>query len=129
MAMRETVRSLRLYFGLSGAYVILTGIRALSQAQATGAVIGLVFGLVYLYLSIRLPTLLREGITTIKWILIAASAALGISLLASLILGNVLLVVECVLGVLINWYLFSNAKRLAGELQNPPAPSTSTPSA
>jgi len=90
-----------------------------SHTDALVAVIGFFFGLAYLYFSIRLPKLLREDIATIKWILIVSTAIFGITLLWNLALDSVADAVGCLLGVLINWYLFRNAKRLAAELQYP----------
>jgi len=124
--MRETVKSLRVYFGLSGAYAVFGGLRALSRADVITAVIVLALGLAYLYLSIRMPKLLRERLIMIKWVLIAASGVLGFSLLSSVTFGNTFLVVVSVLGLLINWYLFRNAKRLAAELRNPPVSASTT---
>jgi hypothetical protein len=118
--MRETAKTLRLYFGLSGAYGMFVGIRALSVAETVGAIVGLSFGAAYLYLAITLPKLLRDSLGTIKWVLVAADVCLGIALLSGLLLGNVFLAAVCVLGLAINWYLFRNAKRLAAELQNHP---------
>ena len=120
MAMRETVKTLRLYFGLSSAYAILTSIRALSFAQIAVGIVGLAFGVAYLYLSILLPKLLKNSLGTIKWVPIVASACLGIALLSGFILGNISQAVVSALGLAINWYLFRNAKRLAAELRSPP---------
>jgi hypothetical protein len=118
--MRETVKTLKLYFGLSSAYAILTSIRALSLAQIAVGIVGLAFGVAYLYLSILLPKLLKNSLGTIKWVLIAASACLGIALLSGLILGNISQSVVSALGLAINWYLFRNAKRLGAELRSSP---------
>jgi hypothetical protein len=111
---------------LSGAYAVFGGLRALSRADVITAVIVLALGLAYLYLSIRMPKLLRERLIMIKWVLIAASGVLGFSLLSSVTFGNTFLVVVSVLGLLINWYLFRNAKRLAAELRNPPVSASTT---
>ena len=118
MAMRETVRTLRLYFGLSGGYAIFSAIRALSLAGVTVGLIGLSFGMVYLYLCVRLPSLLKDSLATIKWVLVAASVFVGMAFLSGLLLDNVFLVGTCVVGFLVNWYLYRNSKRLAAELQN-----------
>ena len=115
--MRETVRSLRLYFGFSALYGIAAGIARLLRTDIVAGTISLCFGLAYLYLSILLPKLLKDSLQTIKWILIAASVVLSLALLSSLVLGNLPLAGICALGLAINWYLFRNAKRLAGDNQ------------
>lgn len=122
--MKETVKSLTLYFGVSAAYQVYGGVQAMlgSQfivgSQLIAGVILLALGISYFYLTVQLPKLLKESLGTVKRILIANSIVMGLALLGSVAPSNVPLAIGCVLQLLINWYLFKNAKRLAAETQS-----------
>jgi hypothetical protein len=120
--MRETVRSLRIYFGPSGVFTVLRAIRPLLAGDFVGVLV-LALGIAYLYLMARLSKLLDQSLGTVKWILVAASTLLGLGLLSAFVTRNTYVAVVCVLGLVINWYLFRNARRLAIErrVQNPAA--------
>jgi hypothetical protein len=123
--MRETAKSLHLYFVASAVYPAYSGVQAMLGSEFVAGVILLALGLSYMYLSVQVPKLGKESLGTVKWILIANSILVGIALLASLASSGVPLAIGCVLQLLINWYLFTNAKRLAAETQSQIA---STPS-
>jgi hypothetical protein len=118
--MRETVNTLRVYFGLAGAYALISGIRALSSARILPGIVGICFGIAYIHLAVRMPQLLRDSLVTIKWVLVASSTFLAFALLSVVLLGHAVQAVWFALAVAINWYLYRNAKRLSAELQSSP---------
>jgi hypothetical protein len=111
--MRETVKSLKIYFGLCGIYALVDGIESLLKGQFAVGVLVILIGAAYSYLAARLPQLLDERLGTVKWVLTAASTVQGLGLVSGLVFGNRSVAVVCVLGLLINWYLFRNARRLS----------------
>ena len=131
MAMRETVRSLRAYFILSGLLSAGVNVRGLlagvNAIGAISAVIGLGFALAFLYAGIRLPHLLRTAPGQITGLLIVAAAFLVISFAYELLAGYGGNWLFLVFGLLIVWYLFMNVRRLAGESQAAAASTSTTP--
>jgi hypothetical protein len=125
--MRETVRSLRIYFGLSGVFSVLRGTRPLLTGDLVVGVLVIGLGIAYLYLMARLPRLLDQSLATVKWVLVTASTLLGVGLLLAFVNRNTYVGVVCALGLVINWYLFRNARRLAVERRVPNPAAIPTP--
>jgi hypothetical protein len=124
MAMRETVRSLRLYFVLtavlSGAVNIVSLQRPLGFISEVLSVVGIAFALAYLYLGLRLRRLLAAAPGQIIGVLIAGAAFLLLLLALDALSGfQGGMLVQAVLGLLITWYLFVNVRRLAAEATRP----------
>lgn len=128
--MRETVRSLRLYFILSGlaelwlqSVVLLSILRstisAATMAAAVFGIVGVSFSLAYLYVGALLPALLRTSSHRIVMLLYISAGWLVVSsVLGFLSTDRVWVVVGLVLGLLIIWYLLRNVRRLTLEAQN-----------
>ena len=118
--MRETAGSMRAYFILIGALSTLrTGMEVVKSAdviEGAFAVIGLAIALGYLYLGIRFKTLIVGAPSQILTVLLIAGAFLVLSLLILLASGNGLIAAPFGgAGLLITWYLYVNARRLARE--------------
>jgi hypothetical protein len=120
MAMRETVRSLRIYLSLSG----VLGTFAYGSTIATGEVEGVGFALVlvgvalalsYIYLAVQLPVLLRTAPSRIATILKIGLGYLLFLIVLAAIGGAVANMGSGILGILITWYLLVNVRRLARE--------------
>jgi len=131
MAMKESVRSLRLYFILSGlaslwvCVVTFTPVlrTSFSAAVIVAGVIGLVFlavSLAYLYVGFFLRRLLKDSSRRIVMLIYLGMAGIVISFLANLFGGiqSKEIFVD-VLGLLIGLYLLKNVRRLATEAQDP----------
>ena len=128
--MRETVRSLRAYFILSGlaelcieALALLSALRAaISVATVLTilvAVVGIGFAIAFLYVGALLPTLLRGAVDRIVTLLRVSAGWLIVSSVPGLFVGDRLWVlVGLAIGLLIVWYLLRNVRRLAVEAQN-----------
>ena len=125
MAMRETVRSLRAYFILSGLATLISYGRALwvnfqgAFKLPTGiAVIGIGFSLAFLYVGIALPGLLRGCAGRVVTLLYVSTGWVVFVFLLGLReeLAPVA-VVTLLLSLLILWYLLKNVRRLAAEAQ------------
>lgn len=129
MAMRETVRSLRVYFILSGLLAVLGSLTLLAPIlrtaiSVTTAVImvcvlgNLGLGLAFLYVGFSLPKLLRSSP---NWIIKLLYASAGWSVLFFIVrLPNGIQAgsfVMLTLTLLIVWYLLKNVRRLAAEAQ------------
>jgi hypothetical protein len=127
MAMRETVRSLRAYFILSGlASLFLTGsvLRVSSQRPITIAtvveVISVGFSLAFLYVGFALAGLLRSSAGRILALLYASTGWTLFVFLLSLLQGVApVALVTLILSLLILWYLLKNVRRLSTEAQVP----------
>ena len=130
MAMRETVRSLRLYFilsGLAGGATNLVGVLGDQPAIARiFAFVGVGCGVAYLFVGFRLRHFLVTAPQQVLALLLAGAVFLaGLFGLAALFgeAGRTLPMV--ILGLLITWYLYVNVRRLAAESQVKPAESVS----
>jgi quinol-cytochrome oxidoreductase complex cytochrome b subunit len=125
MAMKETARSLRAYFFLvgivsGGNYIVSLNVMAQTGAielvGATITVVGLGLAIAYVYLGTRLNHLLVTSPQKITAVLIAGAIFLVVLLLLNLLGGlRIGALIYLLLGLLITWYLYANAKRLAGE--------------
>ena len=128
--MRETVRSLRAYFILSGlaelyieAIALASALRsAISAATVLAvliAVVGIGFSMAFLYVGVLLPALLRRAVDRIMTLLYVSAAWLIVSSVPRFFLGDrTWAVVGLAIGLLIVWYLLRNVRRLAMEAQN-----------
>ena len=128
--MRETVRSLRLYFILSGLAelwlqsgvlvgILRSTISAATIAAAVFGIVGVSFSLAYLYVGAFLPALLRTSSHRVVMLLYISAGWLVVSsVLGFLSTDRVWVVVGLVLGLLIIWYLLRNVRRLTLEAQN-----------
>jgi hypothetical protein len=120
MAMRETVRSLKLYFILSALLSGAMNVRALLGGEggvgAILAVLGIAFAAAYLYVGLNLRRLLATAPGRIANLLIAGAVFLVLLLLLGLMSGTAGGALPFVtIGLLITWYLFVNVRRLAAE--------------
>ena len=123
MAMRETVRSMRAYFILSGLATLFSYGRALwvnfqgPLTFATGVgVIGIGFSLVFFYIGISLPRLLRSSAGRIATLLYVSTGWVVFVFLLGLLEGLApVAVITLILSLLILWYLLKNVRRLAAE--------------
>lgn len=129
MAMKETVRSLRAYFILSGLASLWFGLvglavdlrASISPAMILATTVGIVgvgLALAFLYVGICLPGLLRRASSAIIMLLYVNTGWAGLTFLLSLFNGvQVGTVVVLALTLLILWYLLRNVRRLAAEMQ------------
>jgi hypothetical protein len=123
MAMQETPKTLKLYFGLSGGLAAVLGIRNLVAGVVLPGIIALVLGGAYLYVAFLLDALLQENPGLIRMILYISSGILAIGLAANIYLQNAFGISQGIIGLLINWYLLVNVNRLAGQAKGtPPLP-------
>jgi len=121
MAMRETVRTLRLYFIVSSLLAMPGHILILVLSQGNLllmglALIGLGFIGMFFYIGAVLPRLLADSPQRVTRVIYAGMAFLVISFLLNLAGGvQARAVVFLILGLLICWYLLRNVKRLSAE--------------
>jgi hypothetical protein len=122
MAMRETVGSLRAYLVISGLLAtamylmpLLVGASGIAAVILLG---GVAVGLSYVFLGVRLKSLLSHSPNTVIRILQAGVAFLVVALLVQVAWGNALAALPSALvGLLITWYMLANAKRLGVEMR------------
>jgi hypothetical protein len=125
MKMTETVRSLRLYFilsGLAGLFVSGSALRvSLQSSVAIGAAlhaISIAFSLAFLYGGFCLAGLLRTSSGRILALLYASAGWSVLQFLLSFLrTGRPFGLVTLLLVLLIVWYLLKNVERLAAESQ------------
>jgi hypothetical protein len=123
MAMRETVRSLRAYFILSGLATLFSYGRALwvnyQGAVSIATFIGLIgigFSLAFLYVGFSLPGLLRSSAGRIATLLYVSTGWVLFVFLLGLLEGLApVALITLILSLLILWYLLKNVRRLAAE--------------
>jgi hypothetical protein len=123
MRMKETVRSLRAYFILSGLATLLSYSRALwvnfqgpiKLASVIG-VVGIAFSLAFLYVGFSLPALLTRSVGRIVTLLYVSTGWVVFVFFLGLLEGLApVAVLTLVLTLLILWYLLKNVRRLAAE--------------
>lgn len=124
--MKETVRSLRMYFGL---VAILGGVLNALVVIAPGvamplkavALLSMATAVAALYIAITLPTLLRTNLQVVLAVvaLLPVTAILGS--VASLLVVGQLVWINPVISIVIAGYLYVNVKRLAAEPATAPA--------
>ena len=119
MAMRETVKTLRIYFILNGVVGAVLSLFILASAviviQSLIGLGGLSFSIASLYLGIRLRTLLTTSPRTATSILLASMGWLGFLLVVDLLYSAVGPAAYTGLIILLFWYLLKNVRRLAAE--------------
>jgi predicted membrane channel-forming protein YqfA (hemolysin III family) len=125
MAMKETVRSLRAYFILSGVATLISYGRALwvnfqgpFKLPTAIGVIGIGFSVAFLYVGINLPRLLRSSASRVVTLLYVSTGWVVFVFLLGLREELApIAVVTLLLSLLILWYLLKNIRRLATEAQ------------
>jgi hypothetical protein len=134
MAMKETARSLRAYFILSGLASLWFGFLALAVdlraaispatiLATTIGIIGIGLALAFLDVGCVLPGLLRSSSHRIVMLLYASTGWTLLTFLLSVLNGvRGGSIVVLALSLLILWYLLRNVRRLAAETQHPPSP-------
>lgn len=125
--MRETVRSLRAYFILSGVATLFSYGRALLVNSQEGplifaivvGIIGIGFSLAFLYAGFSLPRLLTSSAGRIVTLLYVSTGWVVFVFLLGLLEAQPTPVAlfTLVLSLLILWYLLKNVRRLAAEAQ------------
>ena len=122
--MKETVKSLRLYFIVIGVISGLLSASLLPGSSTFGVVFGvtgIALGAGFLYVGIRLRDLLATSVAPILVLIYANMAMYAVSGVSSLSAGNTRGQVQAVIGLAISAYLVSNVKRLAAESAAGPA--------
>ena len=123
MAMRETTTSIRAYLVLSGVLASLSYISVVVSSQGSIDTVlslaGLALSIGYLYIGIRFKTLIVHAPEKVLGMLKIGGAFLGLVLVLALLNGaGVAGVPGVAFGLLITWYLFANARRLASEARS-----------
>lgn len=128
MRMRESVRSLQAYFIVAG---LLFGVPAalslVSQPivlMSVPSVVAVALAAAYLFLGIRLRTLLPTSPRQILFVVLVNAAGGGIQLIANIIVGSASGILGSAFGLLIAWYLYINVRRLSSELVAAASPSS-----
>ncbi len=124
MRMRETPRSLSIYFVVVGIFGILGLIGELirvGQADKTLFVIlfflpGIAFSCAFLYFGFSLKSNLVHSPRRIIRVLYASMAYLGVFIALTPVAVGVGNAITLSLGLLVIWYLIRNVRRLASEL-------------
>lgn len=119
--LRETVGSIKGYLILSALLSVFLSLARLLQSNGKPlllieSLIGLGFGIAYLYLGVRFRRLISSSPRTIMATLIAGACYLALILLLSLVAGVWGSVLQGVIGLLIIWYLVRNVRRLSREV-------------
>jgi len=124
MAIRETAKSLKLYFGWSGGAAVLVGVLDVANGAIVLGLIAVALGGAYLFVAMRLDSLLDENAGLIRQILYVSSGLMVVGIVADVALQNGAGITREVIGLLINWYLLVNVKRLAREATSNPSSRT-----
>lgn len=130
--MRETVRSLRIYFILSGLASLWFGVQSLvSDFQAgispvmilviSTGVASAVLALGFLYVGLFLEKLLQHSSNRIIVLLYASTGLAVLSSTLNFLGGGVTAIVILAVTLLILWYLLRNVRRLAAEARLSPS--------
>jgi hypothetical protein len=118
--MKETPRSLRIYFGICAALLLFSALSLLAMLS----IVGILLGLLYLgsaallgYIAARLPQML---VTSTKPVIIALGLGVGSSLVGAVIslvagAGIVGTLLQVVFTVAISAYLYKSVERLSAE--------------
>lgn len=118
--MKETVRSLKAYFILSG---LLSGAQNMVALEKSGgiiatviAIVGIGFAVAYIFTGVRLRSLLAKAPQKVLNLLIAGAVFLAALFGVAALYGTVVAAAPIVVtGLLITWYLFVNIRRLSAE--------------
>jgi hypothetical protein len=129
--MKETVRSLRIYFILSGLASLWFGFLGLAVDLRAGispatilataiGIVGVGLALAFLYVGASLSGLLRNSSHRIVILLYVSAAWAVLTSLLSLMNGlQAGTIAVLAISLLILWYLLRNVRRLAAEAQTP----------
>ena len=117
MGMRETPRSLSIYFVIAGLLGIVSCLAELAQINVNVIAVllllsGIGFSIAFLYFGFRLKSLLFTSAQKIIRVLTASAIYLAIVTILSLLAGGG----GSVIGLLITWYLIRNVRRLSTEM-------------
>jgi len=118
MAMQETVFSIRVYFGLLGTFSLIRGVFGIigslqDVAFLIPALIGLFFGIGFLYSTIKLPELLRTSTKFVQHLLYVVAGIGALSAILAVVSGTYGAdLISPVLLVMLAWYLLLNVRRL-----------------
>ena len=120
MAMRETQRSLSIYFVVAGALGIVSAYMNLMSPESNVVAVvlmipGIVFSGMDIYFGIRLKALLLNSANLIVWTLVASLIYLLALLVLIIALGDASGGGPLIIGALITGYLIQNVRRLAQE--------------
>ena len=125
MGMRETVRSRRAHFMLSGLAGVVFAFRvALLGASIFGVIVTLIsvgFSLAFVYVGFTLPKLLIDSASRIGTLRYASAGWAVLRFLLSLLGGSAFGLVSLILTLLILWYPLKNVRQLAAESQTVPS--------
>jgi uncharacterized SAM-binding protein YcdF (DUF218 family) len=118
--MRETVRSLRIYFILVGMLALIGNLLSINSPQQSifGAIfsmLGVLVGAAYVYAGFVLKKLLVSTPSVVEKLLLFSGGLVVVSLLVSLIYGALPAIAKSLVGLLIIWYLLRNVRRLSAE--------------
>ena len=124
MRMRETPRSLSIYFvvvGIFGVLVFIGELTRLEQAERNLFVIlfllsGIGFSCAFLYFGFSLKSNLVNSPRRVTRVLFANMVYLGVFIALSLFAGGVAEAIKFSFGLLVTWYLIRNVRRLSSEL-------------
>ena len=123
MAMRETIRSLRIYFFIVS---LIMGTAALAGLNGQGgtlpkeiAIVGMLFALSYLIIAIKLESFLANKLTFVYSTLAATAILAGVVFWRESSAGRVSGILPFGIKLLIMWYLYKNIKRLSTEQGKP----------
>lgn len=126
--MRETVRSLRIYLVLCGTLTTVIHLANLAKLVSSGGAplallltgSGFLTAASLLYAGFRLRHLLKNQASRLYAILYANMAFVGLVLVLVLPGGDPFSIGQLGIGLLILWYIRSNARRLSNEVATPP---------
>jgi len=122
--MRETPRSLSIYFvvvGIFGVLGLIGELTRLGQAERNLFVIlfllpGIGFSCALLYFGFSLKSNLVNSPRRVTRVLFASMVYLGVFIALSLFAGGVAEAIKFSFGFLVTWYLIRNVRRLSSEL-------------
>ena len=122
MGMRETPRSLSIYFVIVGLLGLVSNLAGIAQLRGNIFAVllvlpGIGFSLVFLYFGFRLRHLLLTSAQQIMRVLVASAIYLAIIIILNLLGGGIREVVPPGFGLLITWYLIRNVRRLSTDAQ------------
>lgn len=123
--MKETIRSLSIYFVIAGLFGLIGNVAGLAQSRGNPLVVilllpGVAVGGSYFYFGLRLRSLLVGSPRLVLGVLTASAVYLGLMF----VLGLVTDPTSCIqlgIGLLITGYLIVNVKRLSSEALNQPS--------
>jgi hypothetical protein len=126
MAMKESIFSVRAYFGLIGLFGMVKGISgfalflvdpvSVGLAVIIDASVILLLGGAYLYSSVKFPEFVKSSTKFVQSLLVITGVLAGINGLLSIMQGvyGAGLIVSIV-GIMVAWYLYLNVRRLEEE--------------